>query len=112
MKKIILTLSLFISISPAFASDQEIRSFDYYSKLSCTEMMNQDSEDKFISFAAREIREDLGDEFCSKVRTEEVFEDIEVDLNRNLEMGRSQFVSPVQYGKLIDGLFEYYLSIQ
>lgn len=112
MKKIILLVTLFVSMASTFASTQEIKSFDYYSKLSCQEMMNSESNDLFIQFAAREISEDLGEDFCSKVRTEEVSLDIENELNRNLENGSNDFVSPVQYGKLIDGLYDYYLSIQ
>jgi len=112
MKNIVLLLAILISVTNSFAGEEDIKSFDHYSKLSCQEMMNPESEDKFIQFATKEITEDLGADFCDKVRAVEVFEDFEYELDGNLEHEVSKFVSPVQYGKLIDGLYDYYLSIQ
>ncbi|OUR96843.1 hypothetical protein A9Q84_10930 [Halobacteriovorax marinus] len=112
MKIIVLLLTLVTSLSSVSANSSELKSFDYYSNLSCSEMLNSQSDDLFIQFSAREIKEDLGEDFCSKVRTTEDQDDIEVSLNREIEEGESESVSPVQYGRLIDSLYEYYLSIQ
>ena len=104
MKHILLLVVLLFS-SQSFAKLQD---FEFYMDKSCIEMTDSSSQDPFISFVAREIRNDLGEDFCQKViMTEESY--LESSLSE--QEGRSSIVGPAEYGKLIDSLYQYYESL-
>lgn len=102
------TLILCLLLTSSFAQ-AELKDFNHYASKSCQEMTNLNSEDQFIQFTAKEIRDDLGVEFCSKVASSE-HEMTELIFEDEREFNRDQ-VSPVEYGRLIDSLYQYYQSI-
>jgi SET domain-containing protein len=105
MKKFLLATLLLFS-TQAFA---ELKDFDFYMSKSCEEMTDINSGDQFIQFAAKEIKEDLGENFCSKVTSSESeFNELTDPNERSFNESK---VSPVEYGRLIDSLYQYYESI-
>lgn len=100
MKKLILLAITFASITSISASTSTLKSVDFYQDSPCSEMLNVNSEDEFIRFAANEIISDLGKDICSNVQSLESLE--------SGEMARDGEISAVQFGKLIESIHNAY----
>ena len=100
MKRLILLATALTSISSVSANINTIKSVDFYQDSSCSEMLNTNSEDPFIRFAANEIISDLGKDICSNVQSLESLE--------SGEMAREGEISAVQFGKLIESIHSSY----
>ncbi|WP_372651728.1 hypothetical protein [Halobacteriovorax sp.] len=100
MKKLILLAAAFTSIASVSANVETSKSIDFYQDAPCSEMINLNSEDEFIRFAANEITRDLGKDVCSRVQS---IESLEFG-----EMAREGEISAVQFGKLIESIHNAY----
>eukprot|EP00914_Ancora_sagittata_P029699 GHVO01058867.1.p1 GENE.GHVO01058867.1~~GHVO01058867.1.p1 ORF type:complete len:106 (-),score=7.55 GHVO01058867.1:78-395(-) len=104
MKKLLLVFALLCS-AQSFA---QLQDFEFYMNKSCSEMTDQNSQDPFIQFVAKEIKNDLGQNFCEKVISSEADY---IELTMEDEQRSSNVVGPAEYGKLIDSLYQYYESL-
>lgn len=86
-------LALF-SLSTQAAQSKDIY---YYIDMPCLDLMEKVSGDAFVEFARKEIRENIGDQFCSMIK-EQSGEDFDFEAQRD-------YISMAEYSKLIDSLY-------
>ncbi|WP_127717089.1 hypothetical protein [Halobacteriovorax sp. HLS] len=104
MKKTLLVFVLLFS----WQSFAQLQDFEFYMEKSCSEMTDENSQDAFIRFVAKEIKNDLGKNFCDKVISSE--QDY-LEMTMESEQSFSTIVGPAEYSKLIDSLYQYYESL-
>lgn len=80
-------------------NSQAMQNTDIYTYIDmpCHELMDKITDDAFVKFARKEIRENIGDQFCSMVNGDFLGE-VEYEAQRN-------YISMADYSKLIDSLY-------